>query len=124
MTLRNNSGNQYRVKRGTCVDCPRLDKCIARRSSKNSVRTLYVIDRKFKDNLSEKMKEKIDNPAYRESYSRRMQIVEPVYLNITFCKGMNRFTLRRKKKVNIQWKLYCMIHNMAKCIKPLAEKYG
>jgi transposase len=124
VTLRNNSGKQYRAKRGTCVNCPRLDKCIARHSSKNPVRTLYVINRKYEDNLSEKMKEEIDNPAYRELYSRRMQIVEPVYSNITYCKGMNRFTLRTKKKVNIQWKLYCMVHNMAKCIKPLAEKYG
>ena len=124
VTLRNNSGKQYRAKRGACVNCPKLDKCIAMRTGKNPVRTLYIIDRKYKDNLSEKMREKIDNPAYRELYSRRMQIVEPVYSNITYCKGMNRFTLRTKKKVNIQWKLYCMVHNMCKCIKPLAEKYG
>ena len=124
VTLRNNNGKQYRAKRGACVNCPRLDKCIARRSSKNPVRTLYIMDRKYKDNLSEKMKDKIDNPAYRELYSRRMQIVEPVYSNITYCKGMNRFTLRTKKKVNIQWELYCMVHNISKCVRPLAEKYG
>jgi transposase len=124
VTLRNNSGKQYQAKRGTCVKCPRLDKCIARRSGKNPVRTLYIIDRKHEENLSEKMREKIDNPAYRELYSRRMQIVEPVYANITYCKGMNRFTLRTREKVGIQWKLFCMVHNMGKCMKLLAERYG
>jgi len=74
--------------------------------------------------LSEKMREKIDNPAYRELYSRRMQIIEPAFSDITYCKGMNRFTLRTEKKVNIQWKLYCTVHNIGKCIRPLGMKYG
>jgi len=37
-----------------------------------------------KENLSEMMRKKIDNPVYRELYARRMQIVEPVYSNITY----------------------------------------
>ena len=122
--LRNNSGKQYRAKRGDCVSCPRLDKRIARRSGKNPVRTLYIIDRKYEDSLSEKMRGKIDNPAYRELHSRRMQIVEPVYADMTYCKGMNRFTLRTQEKAGIQWKLFCMVHNIGKCMKPLAERYG
>jgi len=70
------------------------------------------------------MRKKIDSPAYRELYSRRMQIIEPVYSDITYCKGMNRFTLRTERKVNIQWKMYCMVHNIGKCIRPLGMKYG
>jgi hypothetical protein len=31
-----------------------------------------------------------------------------------FRKGMNKYTLRGKIKVNIQWLLYCMVHNMEK----------
>jgi hypothetical protein len=122
VTLRNNSGKQYRAKSGTCVNCPLLDKCVTRRSGKNPSRTLYIINRKYKDNLSEKMREKIDKPEYRELYSRRMQIIEPVYSDITYCKGMNRFTLRGKKKVNIQWQLFCIVHNIGKCMKALSEK--
>ncbi|GBU26659.1 hypothetical protein R84B8_00169 [Treponema sp. R8-4-B8] len=48
---------------------------------------LYIVDKKYEDNLSEKMREKIDNPAYSD---------------ITYCKGMNRFTLRTERKVGIQ----------------------
>jgi len=124
ITLRNNSGRKYMARRIDCANCPLIDKCIARRNGKNPKRTLYIVEKKYKDNLSEKMRKKIDNPAYRELYSRRMQIVEPVYSNITYNKGMNRFTLRTERKVNIQWKLYCIVHNIGKCIKPLGEKCG
>ena len=68
------------------------------------------------------MRKKIDDPAYREIYSRRMQIIEPVFSDITYCKGMDRFTLRGEEKVGAQWKLYCIVHNIGKCMKPLAEK--
>jgi len=123
VTLRNNSGKQCRAKTGACVNCPLLEKCINRKTWKNPVRALYIIDKKYEDNLSEKMREKIDDPTYRELYSRRMQIIEPVFANMTYCKGMNRFTLRTQEKVNIQWQLYCIVHNMWKCMKPLSKKY-
>ncbi|HUX21975.1 MAG TPA: transposase, partial [Spirochaetia bacterium] len=31
--------------------------------------------------------------------------------------GMNRFTLRGRSKVDTQWKLYCMVHNIGKIAK-------
>jgi transposase len=124
VTLRNNSGKRYQVKRGYCGSCPKKERCVSGKGGKNPVRTLYIIDKKNKENLSAKMREKIDEPAWREIYSRRMQIIEPVYSNITYCKGMNRFTLRTQEKVDIQWKLYCIVHNIGKCIKPLGERCG
>ncbi|MDR2702134.1 MAG: transposase [Spirochaetaceae bacterium] len=42
--------------------------------------------------------------------------MEPVFANIRYCKGLNRFTLRGKEKVNSQWLLYCMVHNLGKCL--------
>jgi hypothetical protein len=40
-----------------------------------------------------------------------MQIIEPYFADITYNKKMNRFSLRKKIKTNIQWLLYCMVHN-------------
>jgi hypothetical protein len=40
------------------------------------------------------------------------------------CKGMDRFSLRTKVKVNIQWLLYCMVHNIGKCIPRTAAGTG
>jgi hypothetical protein len=41
-------------------------------------------------------------------------VAEPVFANIRTQKRLDRFTLRGKVKVNIQWLLYCMIHNIEK----------
>jgi hypothetical protein len=51
-----------------------------------------------------------------------MQIVEPVFANITYCKGMNRFMLRGNEKVDTQWKMYCIVHNIGKCMNALGKK--
>ncbi|KAF3983957.1 MAG: hypothetical protein HFP81_04690 [Methylococcales symbiont of Hymedesmia sp. n. MRB-2018] len=44
-------------------------------------------------------------------------IIEPVFGNITSNKGLKRFSLRRKTKVNAQWKLFCLIQNIEKLAK-------
>lgn len=61
------------------------------------------------------MREKIDSPEGRKIYGKRLgNIIEPVFANIRACKGMDRFTLRGKIKVNIQWLLYYIVHNIEK----------
>jgi hypothetical protein len=123
--LRNNSGHKYQAKSGVCANCPLKDNCITKKknSSDKSVRTLYIAKPKYEENLSKKMRKKIDDPVNRELYSRRMQIIEPVFANITYCKGMDRFMLRGEEKVDTQWQLYCIVHNIGKCIKPIMEKF-
>jgi transposase len=123
--LRNNSGKQYRPKAGTCINCHLLDQCINRRNKtkNNPLRTLYIIDKKYEKNLSAQMRKKIDDPAYRELYSRRMQIIEPVFSDMVYCKGMDRFTLRTREKVNTQWLLFTIVHNIGKCRLPLMKRY-
>jgi hypothetical protein len=60
------------------------------------------------------MRKKIDTSEGRKAYSKRLGIVEPVFGNIRACKRMDRFTLRGRIKVNIQWMLYCLVHNIEK----------
>jgi hypothetical protein len=60
------------------------------------------------------MPEKIDTEQGREIYNKWIGIVEPVFANIRFQKRLDRFWLRGKIKVNIQWLLYCMVHNIGK----------
>ena len=40
--------------------------------------------------------------------------MEPVFANICSAHRLRRFSLRSKKKVNTQWLLYCMVHNIGK----------
>jgi len=44
---------------------------------------------------------------------------EPVFGNICSTLGLDRFTLRGKRKVNTQWLLYCAVHNLFK-----VHRYG
>jgi len=46
--------------------------------------------------------------------SQRLGTIEPVFGNITVNKGMNKFTLRGQEKVNTQWQMYCLVHNIEK----------
>jgi hypothetical protein len=70
------------------------------------------------------MRQKIDEAKYRALYGRRMQIKEPCFADITHNKKMNRFSLGTKLKVNIQWLLYCMAHNIGKCIPGILAESG
>ena len=63
---------------------------------------------------SDRMKVKIDSPIGRRQYSKRLGAIEPVFGNITVNKGMNKFTLRGQDKVNTQWQMYCLVHNIEK----------
>ena len=62
----------------------------------------------------DKMKMKIDSPVGRRQYGKRLGCIEPVFGNITTNKGMDKFTLRGQSKVNAQWQLYCLVHNIEK----------
>ena len=68
------------------------------------------------ESLIKKMIDKIDTEKGKERYERRLAIVEPVFANIKTQKRLNRFTLRGKFKVNVQWQLYCIIHNIEKIV--------
>ncbi len=60
------------------------------------------------------MKAKMDSEDGKRVYARRLGIVEPVFANICVQKRMNRFTLRTKRKVDVQWGLFALVHNIGK----------
>jgi len=60
------------------------------------------------------MRQKVDSDTGKVIYARRLGIVEPVFGNIRFIKKLDRFSFRGKRKVNNQWLLYCIVHNIEK----------
>ena len=58
-----------------------------------------------------------DSPQGRALYDRRMATVEPVFANLRHNKGLRRFTLRGQKKVDGQFKIFCMVRNIEKLAK-------
>ena len=65
-------------------------------------------------NYTDWMKHRVDSDKGKLIYSHRMSVVEPVFGNIGTNKRLNRFSLRGKRKVQGQWQLYCLIHNIEK----------
>ena len=59
------------------------------------------------------MRKHIDHPDGRSIYGRRMAVVEPVFGNLHNHR-LRRFTLRGRDKVNAQWTLFCLVHNLQK----------
>ena len=63
---------------------------------------------------SERMRRAIDSVRGRHLYSQRIGTVEPVFGNIRHNKNLSRLNLRGREKVNTQWQLYCIVHNIEK----------
>ncbi len=74
----------------------------------------FMLDAKRKPNYTDWMKHRVDSEKGKQIYSHRMSVVEPVFANIGTNKRLNKFSLRSKKKVQTQWQLYCMVHNIEK----------
>jgi transposase/IS5 family transposase len=108
-------GNVYRkyvAAEEDCRGCPLRARCLYGTDAKR--KHLAVPSGTEGINLSKQMVEKIDTEPGRRIYPQRLAIVEPVFANIRSNKRLDRFTLRGKIKVNIQWLLYCLVHNIEK----------
>ena len=110
-------GNVYRkyvAAEKDCRNCPSRLLCLYGADSKR--KNLAVPIGTEGINLSKQMVEKIETEQGRRIYPQRLAIVEPVFANIRSNKRLDRFTLRGKIKVNIQWLLYCLVHNIEKIL--------
>ncbi len=102
-----------------CRHCSLKDQCMRNPSSAetrtgNGRQVSFILGSKRKPNYTDWMKERVDSDKGKLIYSHRMSVVEPVFGNIGSNKGLSRFSLRGKKKVQCQWKLYCIVHNIEK----------
>lgn len=104
----------YQAPKTACRNCQLRSKCL--RNPHTESRQVHVFYGDRPHSITDKMKNKIDTLDGRRQYSKRIAIVEPVFGNIRACKRMDRFTLRGRLKVNIQWLLYCMVHNIEKIL--------
>ena len=115
--VRGTTAIKFRSNKTDCVACPLRTKCL-RNPDRSETRQVYFFRRK-PESFTERMKQKIDSLKGRLLYNRRLATVEPVFANIRSTLRLDRFTLRGKRKVNIQWLLYCMVHNLLK-----VHRYG
>jgi transposase len=112
---RGNLGVKFRGTRRDCTGCPLRHRCL-RNPGKSDVRQVVFFLRRIDTppSYTARMRDKIDSEQGRYRYSRRLGIVEPVFANITSAHGLSRFSLRGRVKVNTQWQLFCLVHNIGK----------
>jgi transposase len=99
-----------------CVSCPLRAQCL-RKPDKTAVRQVIIVVGRTPgkaEKAIERMKRKVDSEEGRELIARRFATVEPVFGNVRYNKRLDRFTLRGQVKVDTQWKLYCLVHNIEK----------
>ena len=111
----------YTAKALDCNACALSRQCLKGPMKPNDGRGRQVtrFEPKPKDNThpSERMRQAIDSPKGRQMYSQRFGTVEPVFANLRHNKRLTRLNHRGRTKVNTQWNLYCMVHNIEKLSK-------
>ena len=104
-----------------CNACTLSGQCLRGPFKPNDGRGRQVtrFEPKVKDLVhpSERMRRAIDSPRGRQLYSQRIGTVEPVFGNLRHNKRLTRLSHRGRTKVNTQWSLYCMVHNIEKLSK-------
>jgi len=58
----------------------------------------------------------------REIYAKRKTIVEPVFGQTKAARGLRRFLLRGLEKVNSEWTIWGMTHNLNKLWRYLKQQ--
>jgi transposase len=65
----------------------------------------------------DKMARKLRTAKGRATYSKRKQIVEPVFGQIKEARGFRRFLLRGLANVTCEWDIVCLTHNLLKLFR-------
>ena len=111
----------YTAKAVDCNACELSEQCLKGPLKPNDGRGRQVtrFEPKPKDPISpsERMRQAIDSPRGRQLYSQRIGTVEPVFANLRHNKRLSRLNHRGRVKVNTQWNLFCMVHNIEKLAK-------
>jgi transposase len=107
---------RFRGAKRDCVPCSLRHRCLRTPQTSQTRQVAFVRHRAItaSESHTERMKRRIDAPEGRARYAMRFGTVEPVFGNLRYNKGLDRFTLRGRAKVDAQWKLFCLVHNIEK----------
>ena len=111
-------GAHFRGAKRDCVPCPLRTRCL-RTPEATAVRNVVFFHGRVSptpkpESHTARMKRRLASPTGRAQYGQRFGAVEPVFGNLCHNKGLDRFTLRGRTKVDGQWKLFCLVQNIEK----------
>lgn len=123
ITINGYTAVKFTAPKSACRPCHLRARCL-KFPDRTEVRQVCFFsgDTRKPETFTQAMKRKIDSLVGKAIYNRRIATVEPVFGHLRNI-GLERFTLRGKKKVDAQWKLYCIVHNLLK-IHRYGEVFG
>ncbi len=116
VTVKNYKAYKFKGAKRDCLHCQLRKQCLRKPDTTQTRQLAYFTGRsqKGEERFTEKMKRKIDTTIGRSIYSMRLAVGEPPFAHIRSKMRLDRFSLRGKKKVNTQWNLFCVVHNLKK----------
>jgi transposase len=108
--------DHFRGAKRTCGPCPLRAQCL-RTPDRTPTRQVAFFRGPAPgrpESYTARMQRRLDTPEGRAHYGRRFATVEPVFANLRHNKRLDRFTLRGRTKVEAQWRLFCLVHNIEK----------
>jgi hypothetical protein len=107
---------RFRGTQDTCGRCDQRAHCL-RHPQRTPARQVTYFGARLHSRTQDavaKMREKVDSAAGKLKYGLRLAIAEPPFANICYMLGLKRFTLRGRHKVNPQWQMFTLVHNIGK----------
>ena len=114
VTVKGRTGIKFTAPTSACEDCHLRARCLRDANQKSPRQVMFFREPSPASTVIERMKAKIDSTIGRMIYSKRLGTAEPPFGNLRYHKGLDRFTLRGRNKVDGQWKLYVLVHNIEK----------
>lgn len=113
--IKGRRGVSFEGTQAICVTCPLRAQCLRKPDISPYRQVAFFDGSKTHDTHphTTAMKARIDTREGRLLYGRRLGIVEPVFGNLHNHR-LRRFTLRSRRKVDAQWKLFALVHNVQK----------
>jgi hypothetical protein len=119
ITVNGYAAVKFTAPKSACRGCHLRHRCL-KYPDRTEVRQVAFFSGETRkpETFTAQMKRKIDSVPGKAVYHRRIATVEPVFGHLRNI-GLDRFTLRGRTKVDAQWKLYCIVHNLLK-----VHRYG
>jgi len=109
-------GRIYRAYRTNgCTNCAENKNCFKETAKNKRFKEILVKEEDLDCTESYyKYREKMNDPAVKMRYKKRMATVEPVFGHITSHRKADRFMVWGKVKANTEFTLMCLVHNVLK----------
>lgn len=94
---------------GPCEGCPLKDQCTTNKKGRR-------IKRYAMDGAKDALRQVMQHPKAKKSFSNRKAMVEPVFAYLRDIQGLNRFRRKGLEKVKLEFGLHLLAYNLSRAV--------